>query len=46
MEDYIIKNYSVNNSPEHHIDVGWKDEGQKEVYLFCRDFMKENNLHP
>ena len=45
MEDFFINNYVINNNPGHHIDVGWRDEGQKEVYIFCRDFMKENNLN-
>lgn len=44
MDDYNILNYKANNAPGHHNDVGWKDEGQREVYLFCRDFMKKNNL--
>uniref|UniRef100_A0A6C0J066 Methyltransferase type 11 domain-containing protein n=1 Tax=viral metagenome TaxID=1070528 RepID=A0A6C0J066_9ZZZZ len=44
MKDFNIKNYTVNNNPEHHIDIYFKDEGQKEVYLFCKDFMKDNNL--
>jgi hypothetical protein len=44
MDNYNILNYKANNSPGHHNDVGWKDEGQREVYLFCRDFMKKNNL--
>lgn len=45
MEDYNIVNYLSNNNPEHHNDVGRKDEHQKEVYLFCKDFMNENNLN-
>jgi 2-polyprenyl-3-methyl-5-hydroxy-6-metoxy-1,4-benzoquinol methylase len=37
--------YGINNTPAHHNDIVWKDEYQKEVYLFCRDFMKKNNLN-
>lgn len=44
MEDFNIRNYSSNSNPAHHIDIGWKDEGQKEVYCFCKDFMKKHNL--
>ena len=44
MDHYNLENYTVNNTPGHHIDIGWKDEAQKEVYLFCKDFMKKNNL--
>ena len=44
MNDFNLAFYNANNSPDHHIDIGYKDEGQKEVYLFCRDFMKKNNL--
>lgn len=45
-ENYNIEcNYISNNNPEHHIDIDFKDEYQKEAYLFCRDFMKENNLN-
>jgi 2-polyprenyl-3-methyl-5-hydroxy-6-metoxy-1,4-benzoquinol methylase len=44
MQDFNIINYNSNNSPEHHIDINWKDEAQKEVYLFCYDFMKKNNF--
>ena len=45
MTEYNISNYLVNNEPSHHIDLNYKDEGQKEVYLYCRQFMKENNLN-
>lgn len=45
MTEYNISNYLANNEPSHHIDLNYKDEGQKEVYLFCRQFMKENNLN-
>ena len=41
MEYFNLENYNTNNYPKHHIDITWKDEGQKEVYLFCRDFMKK-----
>jgi hypothetical protein len=44
MDKYNLKNYTSNNNPAHHDDIEWKDEAQKEVYLFCRDFMKNNNL--
>jgi hypothetical protein len=44
MEDYFIDNYLSNVNPDHHNDVGYTDEGQKEVYLFCREFMKNKNL--
>ena len=45
MTEYYINNYLANNNPDHHIDLNYKDEGQKEVYLFCRQFMKDNNLN-
>ena len=45
MDSYNIQNYLANQHPDHHIDIGWKDEGQKEVYLFCKDFMKSNHLN-
>jgi hypothetical protein len=45
MEDYCIPYYIVNNTPAHHIDIGFKDEGQREVYEFCKQFMKANSLH-
>jgi 2-polyprenyl-3-methyl-5-hydroxy-6-metoxy-1,4-benzoquinol methylase len=45
MSYFSILNYNENNTPGHHNDIGFKDEGQKEVYLFCRDFMKKNNLN-
>ena len=45
MSYFNISNYNENNSPGHHNDICFKDEGQKEVYLFCRDFMKKNNLN-
>jgi hypothetical protein len=45
MSNFFIENYITNNTPEHHIDIEYKDEGQREVYLFCRDFMKENQLN-
>lgn len=41
---YNLENYTANNTPDHHIDIGFKDESQKEVYLFCKEFMKNNNL--
>jgi hypothetical protein len=41
---FYIDNYSANLSPSHHDDANYTDEGQKEVYEFCRNFMKENNL--
>jgi hypothetical protein len=44
MDFCILKNYKANFNPAHHIDIEFKDEWQKEVYLFCRDFMKSNNL--
>jgi 2-polyprenyl-3-methyl-5-hydroxy-6-metoxy-1,4-benzoquinol methylase len=42
---FCIENYVSNNNPEHHIDLNYKDEGQKEVYEFCKYFMKNNNLN-
>ncbi len=45
MTDYNISNYYANKNPSHHIDLNWKDEGQKEVYLYCKQFMQENNLN-
>jgi len=44
MEHFNLANYTSNYTPEHHIDICYKDEAQKEVYLFCSDFMKKNNL--
>ena len=37
--DFCIKNYTINKNPGHHVDIGWKDEGQKEVYEFCKEFI-------
>jgi hypothetical protein len=45
MIDFYIKDYSINNNPEHHNDTDHTEEGQKEVYLFCRDFMQKNRLN-
>lgn len=42
--EYNIQNYSSNNNPSHHNDELWTDEGQKEVYEYCYNFMKDNNL--
>jgi hypothetical protein len=44
MDNFFIENYSINANPWHHNDLGFKDEGQKEVYLFCKDFMNKNYL--
>ena len=44
-KDYNIKNYIINNNPEHHDDSNWLDEGQKEVYQFCSQFMLEKGLN-
>jgi len=44
MDQYNLENYTSNNTPQHHVDIGWRDEGQKEVYIYCKDFMKNNNL--
>ena len=44
MELYNISNYTVNKNPLHHNDINLKDQFQKEVYVFCKDFMKNNNL--
>ena len=42
--EYCIENYISNNNPGHHDDQHYKDEGQKEVYEFCRAFMKKLTL--
>lgn len=42
--DYGIPNYTINPNPAHHIDLGFTEEGQREVYEFCSDFMKGRNL--
>lgn len=44
MNDYCIKNYVSNINPKHHNDITYKDEGQKEVYLYAKKFMINNNL--
>jgi hypothetical protein len=43
--NFCIENYVSNNNPDHHIDLNYRDEGQKEVYEFCKYFMKKNNLN-
>ena len=43
-KDYNIKDYIINNNPNHHNDSNFSDEGQKEVYQFCAQFMTENRL--
>jgi 2-polyprenyl-3-methyl-5-hydroxy-6-metoxy-1,4-benzoquinol methylase len=45
INDYGIKNYQINSSPRHHNDEIYKDEWQKGVYLFTKNFMKENKLN-
>lgn len=44
MKNYKIINYISNNNPSHHNDIDYKDEGQKEVYEFCKKIMDDNNL--
>lgn len=36
--------YKVNNNPEHHIDVAWTDECQREVYTYAQSLMVTNNF--
>jgi hypothetical protein len=43
--EYYISNYLSNKYPSHHIDINYTDEGQKEVYEYCKQFMKEHNLY-
>ena len=43
-KQYNIKDYIVNKNPNHHDDSNFLDEGQKEVYQFCAQFMTENEL--
>jgi hypothetical protein len=38
----LPKNYIVRHNPTHHIDIGFKDEGQKEVYIFAQRFAIKN----
>jgi len=45
MDSFNIENYKSNNNPGHHVDLGFKDEGQREVYIFCKEFMLKNNLN-
>lgn len=40
----IMEGYRSNLNPSHHNDIDLTEEAQKEVYVFCRDFMRENNL--
>jgi SAM-dependent methyltransferase len=41
---YEINNYLSNLNPTHHNDSEYTDTSQKEVYMFCADFMKQNSL--
>jgi 2-polyprenyl-3-methyl-5-hydroxy-6-metoxy-1,4-benzoquinol methylase len=40
VNDYSIKNYQINSNLKHHTD-----ELQQEVYVFAKNFMKENKLN-
>jgi SAM-dependent methyltransferase len=41
----ISELYTINNIPEHHNDIGWTDECQREVYTFAQQFMITNALN-
>jgi len=43
--EYNIVNYRINNNPQHHNDENLKDEGQKEVYEYCKIFMEKNKFN-
>lgn len=44
-ETYCISDrYVINRYPEHHVDVGFAEEGQLEVYTFAEQIMKDNNF--
>lgn len=43
--EYCISNYLANNSPSHHVDIKYTDKSQKEVYEYCKLFMKKYNLN-
>lgn len=43
--NYGIKDYISNDNPSHHNDVSYTDEGQRDVYEFCFEFMMQKNLH-
>ena len=43
--EYNIVNYCINNNPHHHNDKNLKDESQKEVYDYCKIFMKKNKFN-
>ena len=40
----IQEGYTHRLSPGHHDDSDWKDQSQYEVYEYCAEFMKLNNL--
>lgn len=40
----IASTYKPNLKPGHHSDESWTDEGQREVYEFCKEFMLQNKL--
>lgn len=44
MQYCIKKNYKANLNPAHHSDENFTDEGQREVYEFCREFMTTHKL--
>jgi hypothetical protein len=43
--NFNILDYQININPGHHVDIDYKDEGQKEVYMFAKQFMEENALN-
>jgi hypothetical protein len=45
LKNYSIVNYTINDNPGHHDDSNYTDTSQREVYQYCAEFMKENNLN-
>uniref|UniRef100_A0A6C0DJL9 Methyltransferase n=1 Tax=viral metagenome TaxID=1070528 RepID=A0A6C0DJL9_9ZZZZ len=40
----IPNEYRINANPEHYIDLDAKDEWQKEVYIYAKEFAENNSL--
>jgi 2-polyprenyl-3-methyl-5-hydroxy-6-metoxy-1,4-benzoquinol methylase len=41
---FLPKNYKINNTPTHYIDIDETDKYQKEVYLYSKKIMIEKKL--
>lgn len=42
---FIMEGYNINQNPTHHIDVGYTDESQDEVYLYAKKILENENLN-